>query len=56
MLSVPRHFRKFVADIEESINVCLCVALQFLMYDNTAKTMNIVLFDEDPDEDDKLGK
>lgn len=38
------------------VYVMLCVALQFLMYDNTAKTMEIVLFDEDPDEDDKLGK
>ncbi|XP_027875713.1 extended synaptotagmin-2-A isoform X1 [Xiphophorus couchianus] len=41
--------------IKENLNPRWNEVHEFLMYDNTAKTMNIVLFDEDPDEDDKLG-
>ncbi|XP_043991051.1 extended synaptotagmin-2-like isoform X3 [Gambusia affinis] len=41
--------------INENLNPRWNEVHEFLMYDNTAKTMEIVLFDEDPDEDDKLG-
>ncbi|XP_014852211.1 PREDICTED: extended synaptotagmin-2-like isoform X2 [Poecilia mexicana] len=41
--------------IKETVNPRWNEVHEFLMYDNTAKLMEIELFDEDPDEDDKLG-
>ncbi|XP_054878328.1 extended synaptotagmin-2 isoform X2 [Poeciliopsis prolifica] len=41
--------------IKETVNPIWNEVHEFLMYDNTAKAMEIELFDEDPDEDDKLG-
>lgn len=35
--------------------VCVCV-LQALVYDQPGQTLEIELFDEDPDEDDFLGR
>uniref|UniRef100_A0A096LTG8 Extended synaptotagmin 2 n=1 Tax=Poecilia formosa TaxID=48698 RepID=A0A096LTG8_POEFO len=41
--------------IKETVNPRWNEVHEFLMYDNTAKMMEIELFDEDPDEDDRLG-
>ncbi|XP_008432961.1 extended synaptotagmin-2-A isoform X1 [Poecilia reticulata] len=41
--------------IKDTVNPRWNEVHEFLMYDNTAKTMEIVLFDEDQNDDDKLG-
>lgn len=38
-----------------SESVCICV-LQALVYENSGNSLEIELFDEDPDEDDFLGR
>ncbi|XP_021168190.2 extended synaptotagmin-2 isoform X2 [Fundulus heteroclitus] len=41
--------------IKENLNPKWNDVFEFLIYDNTSKNMEIELFDEDPDEDDRLG-
>ncbi|KAM4728266.1 extended synaptotagmin-2 isoform 2-T2 [Anableps anableps] len=41
--------------IKETVNPKWDEVHEFLMYDNTEKSLEIELFDEDPNEDDKLG-
>lgn len=38
------------------LEICLCVSLQAFVYDLPGLNLEIELFDEDPDEDDFLGR